>query len=370
MKKLTLEVATFTDSVNKANRIAPNKGIPFDRAAGVVLEVDPTQPDIAIIKSTDLQMTFRQEITTLDVGDEPIYWRLPSALLASIMNTLPMTTGSTIVLAEKEKPDGYVYFKSGKTKAKLRCITGDYPLIDHLEPGTLQPAMNFARRMAQVAWACDKNRSSVLGGIHIDGTHLYGCDRASMAMVPCVVPLAAPITAPLAELSALIKNTSEVALRATDTHLMLMPDPHTQMSSVLYADGYPNIRAIVERDQYTLHFDVDVAALTSALERMLILVKVERYPTTTIEVDDGVMRLEMEVDQVGKIDDEVEIVGGVPAGTDPFRITFTPTAVLSALQASGRPKVTFSLGPTPLSQVRIKDDNDFVAITMPRAVGS
>lgn len=366
MKKATFEVATLADAVNKASRIAPVKGSAFDRAAGVVIEVEPNTPDIIIIKSTDLQMTFRQEVNVLSMGDEPATWRLPAALLNSIMGTLPMGTGSQIVLAEKEPFDGYVYFKSGKTKAKLRTITGDYPVVQLVDPDALTPASNFARRMAQVAWACDKNRATALGGIHITGTHLYGCDRQVAAMAPCVVPVENPVTAPLAELSALIKNTSEVAVAAVDNKLLLMPDQYTQMSSVIYTDAYPTITPLFEREPYTNSLTVLTERLQAALDRMLILVKSERYPVTTIEIDDGVMRLEMEVPEVGKIDDEVEIDGG--SSGEPFRVSFTPTSILGALNASGRPKITWDYGPNPLSQMRLRDDNEFAAVIMPRKV--
>ena len=367
MKKATFEVAAFADAVKKASRIAPYKGIPFDRAAGIVIDIDPANPDRVVLQSTDLQTTYRQEIAALDVGDEVISWRLPSRLIDSIMATLPITSGSTIVLAEKDPSDGYVYFKCGKTKAKLRYITGDFPLIDVIDAAQLQKVDGFARRMAQVAWATDRNTASVLGGIHITGTHLYACDKQTMARVPCVVPLTEPVTAPLSELSSLIKNTSDVALAATDTHLMLMPDEFTQMSSVLYAAEYPKVETVMNREQYTHTLTVAVEHIIAALERMLILVKVERYPVTTIEIGDGVMRLEMEVPEVGKIDDEIEISGGT-TGDTAFRVAFTPDNLIDAMKASGRPRITFDYGPTPLSQMRIRDDSDYVAIIMPRTV--
>lgn len=367
MKKATFEVATLADAVNKASRIAPSKGSAFDRAAGVVLEVDPTEPDTVVIKSTNLQMSFWQRVNALSVGDEAATWRLPSNLLNSIMGTLPMGSGSNITLAEKEPSDGYVYFKAGKTKAKLRYILGDFPEITPIDPTTLKPAAGFARRMQQVAWACDKNINGVLGGVHIDGTHLYACDKQVAARVPCLVPVEEPVTAPLAELSALIKNTSEVAMRATDTHVLLMPDEFTQMSSVLYATEYPQVGPLFAREQYNMTLTVQVERLMAALGRMLVLVKSERYPVTTIEIERGVMRLEMEVPEVGRVDDEVEVEGG---DHDTFRLAFTPDNLTDALNASGRPKVTLDYGPTDLSQIRVRDDNDFVAVIMPRKVGA
>lgn len=366
VKKATFEVATLADAVSKAARVAPNKGNAFDRVAGIVLEIDPARMSTIVIKSTDLQLSFRQEVNVLSMGDEVATWRLPSSLFASIMSTLPVTSGSTIIMAEKEPSDGYVYFQSGKTKAKLRYITGDYPAIELLPPATLNAAQGFARRMAQVAWACDKNVTNTLGGVHVDGQFLYGCNRQVAAKVPCPVVLDHPITAPLSELSALIKNTSEVNIRATDTKLYLMPDPYTQMSSVLYADKYPSINAIFDREQYTHTLSVNVEALKAALDRMLILVKSERFPVTTIEIAEGVMRLVMEVVEVGRIADEVEIEGG---SETPFQVSFTPGNLIGALDASGRPRVIIDYGPTPMSQIRLRDDSDFVAVIMPRKVG-
>lgn len=366
MKKATFEVATLADAVNKASRVAPTKGASFDRAAGVVLEIDPGADEQVVIKSTDLELSFRQQVNVLDLGDEACTWRVSSSLFNSILSTLPMSSGSTVTVAEKDDGDGYIYFKSGKTKAKLRFVVGDFPIIPLIDPETLSPAAGFARRMQQVAWACDKNRQSVLGGIHIDGNYLYACDRQSAARVPCVVPVQEPVTAPLAELSALIKNTSHVNVRAIDGKILLMPDPYTQMSSLLYADPYPKIDALFSREQYTNTVVVESSKLQSALDRMLILVKSERMPVTTIEIGDGVMRLEMEVPEVGKIDDEVEAEGGSPG--DPFVLSFTPTCLTDALNASGRPKVSIDYGPTALSQMRLRDDNDFVAVIMPRKV--
>lgn len=361
-RKAVFEVATLADAVAKAYRIAPNKGAAFDRAAGIVLEVNPGAAEPVIIKATDLDVTFRQSVSVLEVGDEPVIWRVSANLFNGIMGTLPIGVGSQVRLADNG--DGNLYFMCGKTKAKLRLIVTEYPLVAKFDPAPLAPVPGFARRLAQVAWATDARQSGILAGVHMDGEYLYGCNRQVLAMVPCKVPVASPVTAPLSDISALIKNTAEVNLRADDNHMQIMPDPYTQATCVLFAGDYPKVRSLIKDDQ-TGTLNVKAADLTAALDRMLVLVKSERHPATTIKIGDGTLNLEMEVPDVGKIADEIEVQGGEASPKEAFVISFSPDSLKSALGASGREVVTIKYGPTPLSPVLVSDDNDFMSLLMP-----
>jgi DNA polymerase III sliding clamp (beta) subunit (PCNA family) len=361
MRKAIFEVAGLADAVSKANRIAPTKGAAFDRAAGIVVEVNPDALHPVIIKSTDLDVTYHQVVSVLDMGDEKVTWRVPAQLFNGVMSTLPIGNSSTVRLADNG--DGHLYFLCGKTKAKLRLIAGEYPHFTPFDADNLATVPGLARRLNQVSWATDDNRTQVLGGIHMDGEYLFACDRQNMAMVPCKVPVDRPVTAPLSDIASLIKNTSEVAMRAGTKHLELMPDAWTQTTCVLYAADYPNVKQLMKSNQ-TGQILVVSEALVAALDRMLVLVKAERYPTTTIKIGDGSMYLEMEVPDVGKIADEIEVQGGETH--DPFIITFSPDCLKSALAASGREKTTIKYGPTNLSPIIVEDDNQFLALMMPR----
>ncbi len=359
-KKAVFEVATLADAVAKAARIAPNKGAAFDRAAGIVVEVRPNSLESVVIKSTDLDVTFRQVVSVLELGDEDADWRVPSSLFNGIMSTLPMGSGSQVRLADNG--DSNLYFLCNKTKAKLRQISTDFPLIIPFDATSLASVPGLAKRLTQVSWAADSKGSGILSGIHISGDFLFGCNRQVLAMVPCVVPVDRPVTAPLTDIASLLKNTSEVAMRAGRTHLELMPDAWTQTTCILYAGDYPDVRALIKNNQ-TGQITLKAEALVAALDKMLVLVKSERYPTTTIKIGDGSLYLEMEVDQVGKIADELEVQGGETG--DPFVITFSPDYLKQALMASGRETVTIKYGPTSLSPLLVVDDNQFTALMMP-----
>lgn len=363
MQKLLFETATLADGALRASKIAPHKGIAFDRASGIILDADPDFPNRVILSSTNLTVTFRTIVACLEMKiDKPIRWRVPSALFAGITSALPMASGSVVSLAQRDDP--WIYIISGEAKAKLMPITLDtYPLVYEFDSAGMKPVSNLGTRLSQVTWAC-ADTDSVLSGVHLDGDYLYGCDRNSMGFVPCSIPIDTPVTAPLAPLSGLIKTATDVMLRATDTKLEIMPDPYTQMSAVLYAEKYPDCKALV-RDTYTGHASVPNDLLMAALNRTMVLVRGERLPRLILEFGPGWLRLDMDVVEVGRMVDKVEIGGG---SITPFKIDFTPTKILDILQASGRPIIEMAYGPTDQNPIRFTDDNDFYAMAMPRVV--
>ena len=365
-KSASFELATFADAITKAQRVAPTKGAAVDKSAGVVIDVDPTRiGQQCLVMATDTEVTLRIVVAVLNVGDEAAVWRLPSNLLHGLIRSLPMIGGAEIELLDTS--DGNVYLKSGKTKAKLRQIVGGYPLIEAFESAGMLTAPNLSARLAQVAWATDRGGTGVLSGVHIDGEFMFGCNRSELSMVPCKVPIESPITAPLTDVSAIIKNTGEVDIRATSSRLQIMPDPYTQASCVLYELPYPNVRALIDKAEPASSIDFGADALLGMIDRTLVLVRDERLPATNIEIGNGVLKMVMSTES-GLIVDELDVTG--TDGEATFKISFSPSALRSAVTASGRPTMTMRYGPDVRSPIIIEDDNDFRSLMMPRVVGS
>jgi DNA polymerase III sliding clamp (beta) subunit (PCNA family) len=363
MKSATFEVTTLADAISKANRVAPNKGSAFDKAAGIVIDVDPLRfGENCIITATDLEVSVRIVVSTLEMGDEPAVWRVPSRLIHGLMGSLPVSTGAQIEL--RDTGDAYLYIKCGKTKGKLLQVVGNYPIISTIDPASLTVAPNLANRLSQVAWATSKRGTGALSGVHMDGEHLWGCSTASMVRVPCTVPLTSPVTAPLTEIASIIKNTGEVQIGATPNRLNLMPDPYTQATCVLIEEPYPNLKGLIEQhnksnDQISLSAD----ALVGMLDRTLVLIKEERAPSTNIEIGENYLKMSLSTD-VGLIQDELEVIGGGVA-KEPIKLAFSAENLKSAVMASGRPSLTLSFGPTARDAVRLSDDNNYLAVMMP-----
>lgn len=360
MRKLLFETATLADAAQRAARVAPTKGVPFDRAAGIVLTADPEDPQHCVLSATDLTVSFRTVVTCLEMSlDGPVTWRVPAGLFAGITSALPMSAGSVVTLAAD---DPWVFIVAGESKSKVAQITlGSYPIIEPFDAEGMAQVPGFSARLAQVAWACSDG-DSALSGVHLDGHHLYACDRARMAFVPCDVPIRTPVTAPLAPLAALIRTATDVTLRATERRLEIMPDPYTQMTAVLHLDPYPDVSRLV-RDTFTGFATVAREVLAAALTRMMVLVRGERLPRLRLEFGPGWLRLDMDVPEVGRMLDRIEIGGG---SDPPFSLEFTPNYLVDVIAASSRPVIQVAYGPTALNSLRFTDDNDFYAVASPR----
>jgi DNA polymerase III sliding clamp (beta) subunit (PCNA family) len=175
------------------------------------------------------------------------------------------------------------------------------------------------------------------------------------------VPVAKPTTALLAPVAALIKDLSEVHLRCGDLRLELMPDAWTQTSSLVIETPYPNVASLVDRFTADKSITIDAQSLIAAIDRVLVLVKSERYPLTTLTIEDGSLGLVTDIPDVGKIADVIPVAGD----ESKFTMLFDPAMLRSAVEASGAQIVHLDYG-QQLHPVRLRDDDGYVVLMMPR----
>lgn len=360
--QIEIETAAFADAAQKAARVSPTKGAAFDRAAGLVLEVHPDKPRQVVIKATDLETTFLTRLVAAKCDGQGGSWRLNAHVLAGFVAQLPTGPGSTVKLKDRDEK---VVLTSGRTKANLQTIdlTSFPPFTEYDETGmALVP--NLAQAVQQVAWAVDRDHD-VLAGVHIDGNRLVGCNRAVAAEVPCAAPVEEPITAPLQALGNAMKNTAEVRIKAAKKRLFLMPDQDTQATSRIYAEKYPDLdpmRRMVEGHPHS--FEIGVEVFGEAIRRQMVLCKGDRYPLIKLVVQDKSLAIEMDVPELGTIEDEIDCKGGAPTSVD---IWFTPTVLTNALAAAKSPIVSVAYKGL-LEPIAITDGAGYRCIAMPRRV--
>src|SRR5688500_9900621 len=146
MSKIVFETATIADSVKKASRIAPSKGSAFDKAAGVVLQFDPSQPvKMAVLRATNLELFSIEWVNVVEWEGESAIWRLPSDLLAQVLGSLPIGTDNTVTLESFESGYSFhVLMKSGRTKAKFYPLDAEhYPIWSVFNPDKMFPATDL-----------------------------------------------------------------------------------------------------------------------------------------------------------------------------------------------------------------------------------
>lgn len=359
--KAKFYVATLAAAVERAARLAPNKGVAYDKAAGIVLEVDPDNKS-ACLRSTDLEVYYREEVRdVVDYGDEYVAWRLPSNLFSGIIGGLPLDKEVTI----KDDGERQVRIFCGKKRAKLRTLPADtYPMWDRVEPDGLKEVIGFSQRVAQVAWCTDKE-SAPFAGVNVDGKYLNATDRYRLARVPCDVPLEKRVTVAMTGLAPILRNLpGEVSLAATETHLLIRVGDEIEAMCILYAKEYPDLSKAL-REDFSLDVKVHRETLLDAIQSMLVLVKNERYPRMHFDFEENAIAIFMTVPETGDMTDVVEAEFTEEDGaSSTFSIEFTPTYVLKALEAGTGEFVTWSMGPDKRHMTRIKD-KDYVAYIMP-----
>lgn len=372
MTKITVETATLSDAVSKAARVAPNKGAAFDKAAGVFIEIDPIKTTKHIyVKATDLDTTYLQRVPVLLIEGEDDLWRFPSQLVAGVISNLPLGIGSEVTL-ERTGPSE-VTVKCGRKRAKIRLYDADdFPTVAPFDPTGMAKVEMFPTRLNQAAWATDPE-SAILSGVHIDGDSLIACDRTRLVVVPCKVPVVEPITVPLSSIAPVIRNAGTIEVRATDTRLQMMPDVDTQITCLILAATYPNVKGIM-RTSFDGKIDVDREMLLDSLNRMMVMVKTDRYPKVVLTIHKDYIGLYLGESESGEMFDELDAEGGpLPDSPQELVIMFTPSTLINALTASTRASVTIEYGGTAGSStwtpdklpIHMYDEGGFDAWLMP-----
>lgn len=375
MRSVTFETAGIAAAVAKAARVAPSKGMAFDKVAGIMMEIDPTYTDhhACTIRATNLEVDYLEWVRPIEIkGDDPWSWRMPSLVFSGFMSGLPIGAKSQVTITEDEDT-GRVILKSGRRIARISPIMGDsFKSWEPYDASDLKEVTGLASRITQASWATDPE-AIPFSGIHINGKHIFATDRYRMVRIPCEVPIARPVTVPLDTLAPILKSVEDVRLGVDDRSLMLMPDEYTQMRTVIYDAPYPEIERAMWEDM-TRVVKLPRQTLRDTVASMTSLVgRGERYPRIALTINPTGMILDMEVESVGSMTDEVAVLeyttsdGGEPEAGEETVLYFTPTYLTDALDHTRAPQVTLGYRPDqPYRSAKISDGEGFDAWLMPR----
>lgn len=372
--QVTFDAATLADAVGKAARVAPNKGAAFDKAAGILFEVDPTT-GLVDIMTNNIDSTYRQRLHVTDAKGDIVKWRIPSAMLAGLVAQLPMGTGATVKFVDRG--DQAIRIVAGSVKVKLTTIDPDgFPKTPAFTPTGMSEANDFAKKVAQVSWACAKD-NSILSGVHVDGKFLIGCDRQIAALIPCEAKVDEPVTVPLGILSNILKQATDVAIRVEDRKLLIQLDAESQATSNIIEGAYPKVDAL-RRTDYSGTAMIPKTAFVESLERLLVVARTERLPACTLTFTPGLTRslvLDLETDDAHRIQDTIDVGGDFD---DPFKVGFNPQYLLSGINNSKAEMVKFEYGTTDPSKIaraadlpcRITDESGYECLIAVRRLGA
>lgn len=361
--------APLSDAVSKAAKVAPVKGTAFDKAAGIVLVVNPAN-EWAIVKSTDIDTTYVQRVPVVGVTGERKEWRLSSRMLDGLLKQLPMGAGTSVKIIDQE--DTFFRVKAGRFTGKLRAMDPEtYPAIDWMdfEVSDFGEANQFASMAEQVAWATKgSDPSSPLYGVHIDGKLLIACDGYCLAVRPCEVPVEHAITVSLERIAGLLKSATDVRLKADDQKLWLHLDAETQASSTLIKLAYPKVLPFM-RDTFVGTATFHKTQFLETLQRLLVLISTDKSPTLTVTINGPLSRMTLDVAlDAERMQDVVDIKTDFP-GEWTFRLT--PSYIQNAVGGCRAEEITMSFGdPTndPKKTIAVADGAGYECHLMPKIV--
>lgn len=366
MTKVTFETATIADAIKKAERIAPSKGAAFDKAAGIVMTVDPST-GLVVVRATNLDIYSMEWVDTVAIEGDAVEWRVPSKLFAAVLNGLPIGTGKNVELEEKR--DGRVrmlHLVSGRTRAKFNLMVTDYyPVWDVFNPDGLVEVDDLGGRVAQVEWAAIKSEDPPLNGVHLNGEHVIACDRYRLAVAPLSIPeLSEPITVPGGILGSILKQTGEVSIGVRDGHLLIMPDKTTQIKTVVFGAEYPPIERIQLRDHPQV-VKVKKAPLLEIMNRANTFSGNDRFPILRIFLGRGEIAVMMDTQEVGTLADTMEVPGYCDHPR--FEVKFTPRLIMEAIAAAPNDELEiFYEIEQPAKMLRIDGGSGYEVWAMPR----
>lgn len=333
MTKVIFETATLADVIRKAERIAPNRGQAFDKAAGIVMHVSgPGLP--VVVKATNLEIFSMEWVDYVEVEGEPVVWRLPSMLFAQVMASLPIGTGKQVSLEEVRT--GYaphVLLTSGRTKAKFYLMDSNYyPNWEVFDPDDLFPVADLGGRLAMIDWAAAKT-GVPLSGVNLTGDLAVATDRYRLAATPLPVPqITEPITIPGGILSQVLKQTGEVHIGSAGNMLLIMPDETTQIRAVIYAEKYPGVSKIIanKSEDYENKITLRKDETLEVLKRAAGFAGSDRIPAMRIFIGKGEFAVYMENAEVGTLGDVIDLSG--QAEHDRWEVKFVPKNIIDPIQ--------------------------------------
>lgn len=362
--KVSFENATVADVIAKAARVAPTKGEAFDKASGILVELDEEE-GTCTIRSTNLDLWYLEVVDTVTVEGTGM-WLFHAGTLAGVMAKLPIGSGKTVTLEQTSQ--GEVSLKSGRTTAKFRVRAATYyPTWEPFDPEALEVVPDLGARIKQVEWAAETSHSAPSAGIHMDGEHVIATDRIRMAMVECEAKevIYKPITIPAGILKPIMTNLRDVAVGIDDGMFLMMPDVSTQIKTRIYDRDWPNVKAVFTRFDWNTSAKVKKAEILEIIDRATVMVAHDRSPKLDFIIGKGEIAVMCSDVDMGLLGDIVDISGY--ADHPRHKVPFTPKNLVDALAAapSEEIEVFYNLD-HPEFPFKIDGGSGFVALVMPR----
>lgn len=336
MTTITFETATIADAIKRAVKVAPGKsGHAFDKAAGVLLEIDP-ENDACMIRTTNLDAFHAEVVGVLFSEGEPDRWRLPSQLLGNVVGSLPPKAGAEVTFTREGNT---ITIRQGRMKSTMRVMDDDsYPDWELFDNSNLTQVAALGQRISMVEWAAEPSGTPPLCGVYLDGEWAVATDRYKVVRVPCKIEnMPKPVLVPSGILGQTLRAMGETSVGYSGHQFLLAPDNYTWLTTTVYDADWPDLSKIYNFE-YDGQVQINKADFIEKLGRSSNYAGADRNPLLRTFWGKGEIALMMENTEVGLFGDVIEMPGSLDHRR--LEILFTPKLLLDCLNNAPDQKVT------------------------------
>lgn len=338
MTSVTFENAALSEAVKRVARVAPTRGEAMDKAAGIVLEVDPSQDWPVRIKASNLSVYYTEFVGVQSAEGEATKWRVSSELFAQVITKLPIGSGKSVTI---EQDGGILKIKSGKFQGKIGLMRAAfYPEWGLFDPSATAEVQELGTRLNQVVWACTKGSGlEPTDGVRFDGSNVYATDKYRLVSVPLEAPhLGDGVTINASLIASLIPEGGSMRVGMADDQLFILPNDYIQIRCVAYAAPFPPVERVIQRE-YPNRISLDKQELSDAISRVMPADSKNRIPELMMFIGEEEFVVMMEDSSgVDKLMDQIDTPGHATHGR--HKIFVNPTSMLDALGACPSSQVT------------------------------
>lgn len=364
MTKVVFENATIQDVIAKAAKLAPTRGGAFDKAAGVMIEVDVEHEEVTV-RTTNLDVYYMEVCDAVSIEGESVRWLVPSSVIEAFAAKLPIGSGKQLKV---EQEGGYLNMQTGRTKARIHLMSHEhYPEWEPFQPDSLTAVDRFAGLLDLVQWAAEKGGTPPLNGICIDGEYIAASDRFKAARVPLKIDnVPESVVVPATLTKVLSKHLGDVEVGIADGKLLIMPDDSTQIKCILYGEKFPNLQPLYDRvndNPDMLKFKKQ--AMLEILDRAMVMSGRDRLPSLRVFLVNEKVAVLMVDEHAGQLGDVLDVPGYCVH--DRHQIIFNPRMLIDAVRQSPNDEVTMTYNQTdPYALVKIDGGSGYEVIIVPR----
>jgi len=328
--RLVLETSTFADVIKRAASVAPTRGEAFDKASGILIDVDPENLSV-IVRTTDTTMFYLESMTFIKAEGARATWRLPSMILNSFAGKLPIKSGNTVTLDDKIEPPRVV-LSCNRTKAKLNTLDPSfYPSWDALEVEDLFEVQDFGGLIKQVLWAT-ANNLDVLSGVAIDSEGIWTTDRYRAAHgIRKIEGWGERIVVPAKMLSKVLPDKGSLSIGVAGNFLVVQPNEYAQIRAVTFDAKFLPVERIIRQEfDYKSFFDRD--EFSAMLAQACDFTLGSRQNTLKMFIGQGEVALMMNNNEYGLFGSVLDCSGSAESHAR-ITISFKPENLRDALAA-------------------------------------